>query len=378
MNDNLIKRQTSLSANVVRFCRYLRTKGYYLSSSEESDALLALSVISLNSEKQYKEILRATLAKNRYQFDQFHDLYYEYVYEMERAVDDKVKNQPSNKTKEHSSKQEAFHALKNWLYGIPSTEKMAISSYSNIEVLTKKEFPSMTEEEIELILYILGKLAKRLAHRKSRLKKISHQKKIPDIRLTLRHNLRRSTDITDWVYSERKNKRLRLVILCDVSKSMDLYSKFFIQMIYAFQNTYDKISTFAFSTALYNISEILSNHNFDKAFEIIADRIPQWSGGTKIGSCFHEFYSRYGYRKLNRKTVVMILSDGWDTGEPEVLKDAMHEIHKKARKVVWLNPLAGNPKFQPSAIGMQNALPFIHSLAAAHNLESLKKVINEL
>ena len=171
---------------------------------------------------------------------------------------------------------------------------------------------------------------------------------------------------------------MNLVILSDVSKSMDLYSKFFIQMIYAFQTSYDKIRTFVFSTALYEVSDLLNNHDYGKAFEMISDRIPQWSGGTKIGSCFNDFCERFGSRILNRKTIVMILSDGWDTGESEIFKESMNHIHRKARKVIWLNPLAGNPEFRPSAIGMQNALPFVDTFAPAHNLESLKKAITKL
>ena len=374
----VIKRQTDLSGNVVLFCRFLRQNGFSLSSSEQADTLQSLLYIPLKSEKTYKEILRATLAKNRYQFEHFFDLYDDYKYELNKAVDSKTKSHANNDKKKDKTKDVAFHALKNWLYGVTPKDDISMAAYNNIEVLSRKQFSAMNETEIELILYLLQKLAKRLAHRKGRLKKISKQRKSFDIRRTMRNNLRMNTDIIQWIYSQPKNKRMNLVILSDVSKSMDLYSKFFIQMIYAFQTSYDKIRTFVFSTALHEVSDLLANHEYDKAFEMISDRIPQWSGGTKIGYCFNDFYERFGSRILNRKTIVMILSDGWDTGESEVFKESMHRIHKRARKVIWLNPLAGNPDFSPSVIGMQNALPFIDKFAPAHNLESLKKAITKL
>nr|WP_273567374.1 VWA domain-containing protein [Maribacter sp. Hal144] len=171
---------------------------------------------------------------------------------------------------------------------------------------------------------------------------------------------------------------MKLVLLCDVSKSMELYSRFFVHLIYAFQNAYDKIETFIFSTALHRVSEILDNHEFDKAFEIISDRVPQWSGGTTIGSCLNDFTQEHGYGMLDKKTIVLVLSDGWDTGGPEIIQTAMQTIYKKSKKVIWLNPLAGSSDFSPEALGLKTALPYIDVLASAHNLESLKLAISQI
>ena len=175
-----------------------------------------------------------------------------------------------------------------------------------------------------------------------------------------------------------KEKHLNIVLLCDVSKSMDIYSKFFIHMIYAFQNAYDKIDTFVFSTSIFNISDILQQHPWNKAFDIISERIPQWSGGTKIGSCLSDFHHNFGHRLLTKKTIVMILSDGWDTGEQDQLKDSISQIYKSCRKLIWLNPLSGNKDFSPEVIGLRTALPYIDQFAPAHNLQSLKDVIRTL
>ena len=236
----------------------------------------------------------------------------------------------------------------------------------------------MTEEELRLIRRLLQKLARQLAHRKSRLTRPSKKRKVLDLKRTFRASMRRGGNWTQMVFSEKKDQKLRLVLLCDVSKSMDLYSRFFVHLIYAFQNAYDKIETFVFSTAIHRVTEILDYHEFTRAFEIISERVPQWSGGTRIGSCFQQFLKQHAWRLLNKKTTVLILSDGWDTGEPQALEAAMRRIQKSSKKVIWLNPLAGNPNYSPEVTGMKTALPFVDVFATAHNLESLKGALKLL
>ena len=125
-------------------------------------------------------------------------------------------------------------------------------------------------------------------------------------------------------------------------------------------------------------TELLDNYAFDKAYDMISDRVPHWSGGTTIGSCLKDFSDNFGYSMLDKKTIVLILSDGWDTGEPEVMKEAMKKIYKQTKKVIWLNPLAGSENFAPEVMGMKTALPYIDVLASAHSLDSLKQAMRRL
>ena len=159
---------------------------------------------------------------------------------------------------------------------------------------------------------------------------------------------------------------------------MNLYSKFLIQFLYAFQNAYRRIETFVFSTSLYRISTQLKEQDFHLALSRVAEEVPGWSGGTNIGKAFDQFCIQYSTKFLNNKTIIIILSDGWDTGETSLLEQSMKHIHSRARKVIWLNPLAGNPGFQPSVRGMQAALPYIDVFASAHNVESLRAIARRL
>ncbi|MFK7811669.1 MAG: VWA domain-containing protein [Maribacter sp.] len=371
--------QTELSANVVLLCRFLRKKSFNLTATEEADALRAISFLPIHSEDYFKEALRSVLTKNQLQQTKFDEYYHEFKEQLKKASDSKVKELHEQKEKpEKKTKAAQFEALKDWLNLTPSEEEKEVAAFSDMDVLTKKNFLDLSEDEMRLMMRVLQKLARKLAHQKSRLRKKSRRHQRLDLKQTIRTNMRKGGEIQQLVFSEKKDRKLKLVLLCDVSRSMELYSRFFIHLMYAFQNSYDKIETFVFSTALHKVSELLDNNEFDKAFQMISERVPHWSGGTTIGSCLKDFTENYGHGMLDKKTIVLILSDGWDTGEPEVMKEAMKTIYKKSKKVIWLNPLAGSPDFSPEAIGMKTALPYIDALASAHNLESLKQVLQQL
>ncbi len=380
MVEPLIKHQTELSGNLVLLCRFLRKKGFPLSTTEEADALKAISFLPINKEKYFKQALKTILVKNQYQYEKFNGYYDEFWTQLSKASDSKRKDKQEKKDKKTKAQQQEarFDSLKSWLNLSPSEEEKEVSTFSDLEVLTKKNFADLSEDEMKLMMQLLKRLAKKVAHQKSRLRKTSKKHKKLDLKRTIRLNMRKGGDIQQLVYSELKDRKLKLVLLCDVSKSMDLYSRFFVHLIYAFQNAYDKIETFVFSTAIHRVSTILDNQEFDKAFDTISDRVPHWSGGTTIGSCLQDFVTDFGYGMLDKKTIVLILSDGWDTGEPEIIRGAMRSIYKKSRKVIWLNPLAGSPDFSPEVIGMKTALPYIDVLASAHNLESLKWALQQI
>lgn len=381
MSADLIQRQTTISGHLVQFCRFLRKHGFILSHREESDAMASIGYIPIHQKTLFKSALKATLAKNHWQRIQFDDLYDEFWKQIEKAANAKIKEEPESQQKKDQNKPASvpsFDALKDWLYHESPQEEEEMSAFSDIEVYTRKDFAQMSEDELRLISSFLKKMVRKMAHQKSRLKRRSKHTSRLDLRRTFSANLRRGGEIQKLVFSEPKDKKLKLVLLCDVSKSMDLYSRFFMHMIYAFQSAYDKIETFVFSTAIHRISELLENHDFDKAYEIIAQRVPQWSGGTKIGTCLQSFYDNDGIRMLNKKTIVFIVSDGWDTGEQDTMEYAMKSIYKQSKKVIWLNPLAGNPNFSADVTGLQVAMPYIDVFQSAHNLESLKEAMYHL
>lgn len=182
----------------------------------------------------------------------------------------------------------------------------------------------------------------------------------------------------DILRRERKLQKTRVVLLCDVSGSMDLYSRFLIQLIYALQHAVARVETFVFSTGLSRITGSLARADLRAAMDEIARKVPDWSGGTKIGRSLRRFLADYGGWALDGRTVVIIISDGWDTGEPDVLESAMAELHRRAARVIWLNPLLASPGYEPICQGMRVALPHVDVFAPAHNLDSLRRLERHL
>jgi uncharacterized protein with von Willebrand factor type A (vWA) domain len=374
IDNELISRQTSLSANIVMFCRYLRTQGFKIGPQEEADALTALSLVYLDNPVSFRYSLQAILVKNRNQQDQFESLYKKYWEELEKAIDSKVTEgnpEPQNKL----GNQTTLQSLKDWLYGQANSENIDLATYSPSEIFTQKDFAEFKQSDLDVFRDWITKLKRKLAQSIHR--RLANTLKIRrlDIRRTLRASLRKGGEVSDLFFKFRKEKPVKLVILCDVSKSMDLYSRFFLEFMYALQLYYGRLETFVFGTQLQRVTEALQNQEILLGLKKLANEVNQWSGGTQIGYCLNEFCLNYAIKLLDKNTVFIILSDGWDTGDSDLLTEALQKIKKKTAKIIWLNPLAGSPDFQPTVKGMEAALPYLDILAPAHNLESLEKVL---
>jgi uncharacterized protein with von Willebrand factor type A (vWA) domain len=167
----------------------------------------------------------------------------------------------------------------------------------------------------------------------------------------------------------------RLVVLCDTSGSMDAHTRFLLAFIVALKRVARRTEAFAFNTALTRLTPWLRPGKMNLTLERLAAGVPDWSGGTRIGASLAEFVARHQDGLVDGRTVVVILSDGLDRGDPDVLVGAMRAIRARARRVIWLNPLLGDPRYRPLARGMEAALPFIDHFVPAHNLESLERLV---
>ena len=374
-----MKRHTSITAHLIAFCRFLRQKGFIIGPEEEAETLLAIELLQPYSDQEnFKLALRSVLTRSRKNQIMFDELYAKYWEELAKAQDAKIKELPEEKPKKKKTQQApSIQSIKNWLYQNQLTEETELAQYSDLDILTNKDFNAFNDDGLQEVLKLIHLIARSLANQLNRRYKVASHG-IFDVKRTLRQNLRRGGEIVDLVYQKKQIRQLKLVLLCDVSKSMDLYSHFLIQFVYAFQNAYKYIDTFVFSTSLHRISRELEHRDFDTAMRALKQAVPNWSGGTKIGSSFQTFFEDYGSKLLDNQTVVLIMSDGWDTGEIELLGTYMKKIHRKAAKVIWLNPLAGSLNFEPSVQGMKEAMPYIDVFAPAHNVESLKAIIHQL
>jgi uncharacterized protein with von Willebrand factor type A (vWA) domain len=254
-------------------------------------------------------------------------------------------------------------------------DPLSVPLASEAEALVHQDFSTFGADQLDDLLKLTVKIARRLAHRMSRRRRPRKRRGRVDLRRTLRANLTKG-DLIDLRFRERKRKKVRLVLLCDVSGSMDLYSRFLLQFLFALQNVFGRVETFIFSTRLTRITEFLRGRSYRQVLRRLTD-VRDWSGGTKIGESLAQFNREWPHL-VDRRTIVIVLSDGWDTGEPDVLATELMRIKRRSARVIWLNPLLGNPSYEPLTRGMAAALPLIDDFAAGHNLAALRNLAGKL
>jgi uncharacterized protein len=367
----MITRRTTLSHNIIAFCRFLRANGLGIGPDEEASALLALAQIDMADREGFRLALRTVLCRRVQDLEPFDKLFAQYWKELEKAVDSKTKDDPNSRQQQKPKQGPDFNQLKSWLYGNKPTKETELRTHSTIENLSQKDFAMVAADDLAEVMQRIRELSMTMARRANRRYRKTTSARQFDLPRTLRKNLRRGGEMIDLAFRKPRKNHLNVVILADVSQSMDLYSTFLIQFMYAFQTVYRRIDTFVFSTDLYRITPALKNRPFAEALRELAETTTGWGGGTRIGASLQQFADDY-LGLVNRETLVIVLSDGWDTGNVDVLADALSRIRAKARKLVWLNPLAGNPSFEPSVSGMAAAMPFLDGFAPVHNVESLR------
>jgi len=254
-------------------------------------------------------------------------------------------------------------------------EPLGVPAASELEAVATRDFSTFSADQLDELLRITVQIARRLARRVSRRRRPVRRRGRVDLRRTLRANLTRG-EIIDLRYRQRKRRKVRLVLLCDVSGSMDLYSRFLLQFLFALQHVFSRVETFTFSVRLTHVTDVLRARSYREVLRRLQE-VRDWSGGTKIGESLAEF-NRYWSHLVDRRTIVIILSDGWDTGDPEVLATELLRIKRRAGRVIWLNPLLGNPSYEPLTRGMAAALPLVDHFAAAHNLAALRDLADRL
>ncbi len=366
----------NLVANVVGFCRLLRRRGLSLGPQEATDGLRALEAVDLTDRRDMYVALRAVLASGQDAQRVFDAAFWEYWGARPEEEERQQAGPPQGPGQEPLDGQQALEkVLLEWQdEGESADEGERVPAYSPAEALTRKDFSAFTADELNEITRLVQAIARRVATRLSRRTRQARRGHYVDLRRTMRHSLRRGGEILEILKRERRLQKTRVVLLCDVSGSMDLYSRFLIQFVYALQHAVARVETFVFSTGLSRITGSLAHDDLRAALDEVAKRVPDWSGGTKIGRSLRRFLDEFGAQVLDGRTVVIVISDGWDTGDVDLLETAMAELQRRAAKVIWLNPLLASPGYEPICQGMRVALPYVDVFAPAHNLESLRRL----
>ena len=247
--------------------------------------------------------------------------------------------------------------------------------FSRQEVLRHKDFAAYTHAEFEEARRLMADLRLHGALRRSRRRRPSRKAEgRPDLRRTVRRSLRSGGEPIRRAFSEPGERPRRIVLICDVSGSMEPYSRALVRFLHAAVAGRGRIEAFALGTRLTRITRELSSRDPDAALARAARSVPDWSGGTRLGEGLRAFNDQWGVRGMARGSVVVILSDGWDRGDPGLLAEQMERLQRVAYRTVWVNPLKASPGYAPLAAGMAAALPYVDEFVEGHSLDSLQRL----
>ncbi len=247
-----------------------------------------------------------------------------------------------------------------------------VALYSPGEVLRSKDFGAFNQEEISDARRFLAEMQWTVTRRRSRRSSPSVRGHTLDVRRSLRRSVASGGEMLNLAHRGPKLKRRSLVLICDISGSMDRYTRLLLHFLYAVESSIQQVEVFAFGTRLTRITPSLRARDPDAAVAGVAHEVKDWSGGTRIGESLRTFNRQWARRVMGHGAIVLIISDGWDRGEPAVLEAEMQRLQRSSYRLLWLNPLLGSANYQPLTQGIQAALPYVDDFLPIHNLNSLE------
>ncbi|HXY50654.1 MAG TPA: VWA domain-containing protein [Terriglobales bacterium] len=359
---------------IVEFCRFAREQGLAGGVQKTLGALRAAACLGVSNREDLKSGLRSVLCSSQDEWEMFDTIFDAFWSETpprfsprenprRRSAEPVARGQNSIRAK----------AMSGAVAGDAPEEggSQAVAGASTRESLRQADFSTLRQDDLAALDELSLRLLKQLSRRLSRRRHIATARGRVDLRRTIRSSISRGGDAIDLRYQDRRPRPNRLVILLDISGSMSPYCLFLVRFVYALQNHFKRLDAFLFSTDVVEITHLLEGRRLADALRALSQLAAGWSGGTRIGRSLREFNLLYRRRLRSSDTWFMILSDGWDTGEPEALAAELAAVKRRVHKLIWLNPLLGLADYQPITRGMSAALPYLDVFAPAHNLESL-------
>jgi uncharacterized protein with von Willebrand factor type A (vWA) domain len=254
-------------------------------------------------------------------------------------------------------------------YEVPPEDVLIFSAS---EALRKKDFAQFTPDELAEARRLIESMNWRLGTRLTRRKQRAIHGEYIDFRATLRGAIRQGGMPLELKWRDRKERMRPLVLICDISGSMDRYSRLLLRFVHALEHGLDSVEVFVFGTRLTRITRELRKKNVDQAIADVVASVDDWSGGTRIGESIRNFNYRWSRRVLRSGATVVVISDGWDRGDPQLLGAEMARLQRSCRRVIWLNPLLGAPGYQPLTQGIRASLLYVDHFLPIHNLKSME------
>ena len=358
----------AIVGHVVTFGRVLREAGLEIGPGRVTDALRALEAVDLTRRDDVYFSLRQTFVSRHDElavFDRAFEAWF-----LRAPVAPPARLQPDEPVLRVV---DAAGGASEDGDEEPGDETLELGA-SGQELLRDKDFAELTPEELLRVRDLIGRIARTRPRRRSRRTRRDPLGEGLDVRGMIRRSLRTGGDPLDRPLRARKEVPRRLVLLCDVSGSMDSYARALLLFLHAAVGAGRGVEAFAFGTRLSRLTPDLATRDPMAAIARCTADVVDWGSGTRIGASLREFNEIYGRRGMSRGAIVVIASDGWEREDPALVAREMARLARAAYAVIWLNPLKGNPDYQPLAGGMRAALPFVDRFLAGHNLRSLEEL----
>ena len=378
----------TLVVRILEFVRFVRENDFHIGVQEELDALTVAKHCNILDQKRLHWGLRSLLCSNSNEWNRFDKLFSLFWLQHVRRSNYVQGSNPGGKLSidaatQNSGESREIRGADRAQQGEEGDESIGQggtrSGASQRQTQLQTDFRFLTDnQQMELMEQMVEGLAQRMRRRLIRRYRSLHQGRRIDFRRTIRNSLSRGGTPLELVFKQRQRRLPRLVLLLDVSRSMSFYSYLFLRFARGIVGAFTDADAFIFHTHLVHVTDALHERNINTVTKRLALLSAGWAGGTRIGECLQTFNQDYARRVLTSQSIVMIFSDSLDTGTPELFSEQMALIKRRAKKIVWLNPLLGRDGYEPTAQCMAAALPLLDLFASAHNLESLLALESQL
>lgn len=366
--------RTHFLENILLFPRMLRQAGLPISPEQTLNFVQAAALVDIASREELFHAARSMLVTRQEQLRLFETLFNRFWRVHARgewANHGNWQTQKERRRRQRPYNVVSYMAHKTRLAdeAVDVADKSA--TFSNMELLQRKAFAEMSDEELDAVKQLIREMRWQVSLRETRRMAPASRGHRLELRRILRSATKYGGTPLELAWQERKIKQRPLVIIADISGSMEKYARILLQFAYSVSHSLKDVECFAFGTRLTRITTPLKLKNIDRAVGDAAREVVDWSGGTRIGESLQDFNRRWSRRVLRRGAVVVIISDGWERGDVTQLEQAMRFLHHRSHRLIWLNPLSGVSGYEPLVEGMAAALPYVDDFLPIHNMQSL-------
>ncbi len=376
-----------ITQHIIAFGRVLRRAGLEVATGQIIDAMRATQLIGLKSRADVYQGLFSVFVTRREQVELFNQAFHLFwrapskLPQVMSLILPQLKMPETAQAKQSLRVKQALAENEAQIKppeSRPKNEKKEavdlVLTYSPLEVLRKKDFAAFSNEEVVMARQVLSEMNWNIPSKRTRRFNPNAKGRMFDLRKTVRKNMRNQGELIQLSWRANQTRMRDIVVLCDISGSMERYSRMLLHFMHAVTAGMRRVETFVFGTRLTRITRYLQQRDIDDAVSSVSQKVNDWAGGTRIGDALKDFNYLWARRVLRSGAVVMVISDGWDRGDIPLFEREVARLSRSCYRLIWLNPLLGYENYEPLTRGIKAAMPYIDDFLPVHNLESLEQI----